>query len=90
MGGEREKEKPQCTVASHAPYTGDPACNPGLCPDWELNLRSFGSQAGAQSTMPSRAHGPFIESLHFFKLIIFYCANNTLFKSLWIYTMIAY
>ena len=22
-------------VASHAPPTGDPACNPGLCAEWE-------------------------------------------------------
>ena len=30
--------------------TGDLACNPGMYPDWELNLRPFGSQAHAQST----------------------------------------
>ena len=29
------------------PPTGDLACNPGMCPDWELKLRSFGLQAGA-------------------------------------------
>ena len=39
-------------VASHAPPTGDPAHNPGMCPDWESNQRPFGSQAGAQSTQP--------------------------------------
>ena len=33
----REEEKHQCVVAFHAPPTGDPACNPGVCPDWELN-----------------------------------------------------
>ena len=32
------------------PLTGDLACNPGMCPDWESNWRPFGSQAGAQST----------------------------------------
>ena len=32
--------------------TGDLACNPGLCPDWELNWRPFGLQAGTQSTEP--------------------------------------
>ena len=35
--GEREGEKPQSVVASCAPPTGDLACNPGMCPDWELN-----------------------------------------------------
>ena len=30
--------------------TGDLAHNPGMCSDWELNLRPFGSQASTQST----------------------------------------
>ena len=47
--GEREGEKHQGGVASHLP-TGDLACNPGMFLDWKLNLRSFGSQARAQST----------------------------------------
>ena len=34
--GEREGEKHQCVV-SHVPSTGDPAHNPGMRPDWELN-----------------------------------------------------
>ena len=42
--GEREEEKHQCVVASHAPPTGDLACNPGMCPNWESNQRPFGSQ----------------------------------------------
>ena len=32
------------------PPTGDLAHNLGMCPDWELNWRLFGSQACAQST----------------------------------------
>ena len=28
------------------PATGDLACNPGMCPDWESIQRPFGSQAG--------------------------------------------
>ena len=48
--GEREGEKHQSMVASHAPHTGDLACIPGMCPDWELNQRPFGSQAHTQST----------------------------------------
>ena len=50
--GEREGEKHQCVVASRAPPTGDLACNPGMCPDWESNQRPFGLQDGAQSTEP--------------------------------------
>ena len=40
--GKREKEKERnlkCVVASHGPPTGDLAHNPGMCPDWELNLQ---------------------------------------------------
>ena len=47
--------KHQCVVASHTPPTGDLASSPGMCPDWELNLRPFGSQAGAQPTEPHQA-----------------------------------
>ena len=53
--GEREGKKHQCVVASRAPPTGDLACNPGMCPDWEWNLWPFGSQAGMQS---SESHQP--------------------------------
>ena len=35
--GEREAKKHQCVVTSHVPPTGDLACNPGMCPDWESN-----------------------------------------------------
>ena len=38
-GGEREGGKHQCVVASHTSPTRDLACNPGMCPDWELNQR---------------------------------------------------
>ena len=57
--GEREGEKHQCVVASHMPHTGDLACNPGMCPDWESNWRPCGFQAGTKSTephQPGRAH----------------------------------
>ena len=39
-------------VASHTLATRDLACNPGMCPDLELNRWPSGSQAGAQSTEP--------------------------------------
>ena len=35
--GQREEEKHQCVVASHAPPTGDLPYNLGMCPNWELN-----------------------------------------------------
>ena len=50
--GERKGEKHQCAVASRVPWTGDLACNPDMCPDWESNQQPFGSQAGVQSTEP--------------------------------------
>ena len=50
--GEREGERHQCVLASCAPPTGDLARNPDMCPDWESSQRSFGLQAGAQSTKP--------------------------------------
>ena len=50
--GEKEEEKHQCVIASHMLPTGDLACNPGMCPDWESNWQPFGSQADTQSTEP--------------------------------------
>ena len=40
---EREGEKHQCVVASHAPPTRDLAHNPSMTSDWESNWRPFGS-----------------------------------------------
>ena len=57
---EKEGEKHQCVVASHVPLTGDLACHPGMCPDWESNQQPFGLQASAQSTEP---HQPGLVSL---------------------------
>ena len=48
--GEREGEKHQCVFASGMPSTGELVCNPGMCPDWESNMRPFASQACTQST----------------------------------------
>ena len=50
--GEREGEKHQCAVASCMPPTGDLACDPGMCPDWESNWQPFGLQAGTQCAEP--------------------------------------
>ena len=37
MEREIEGEKHECVVASHTALNRDLACNPGMCPDWELN-----------------------------------------------------
>ena len=50
-GRERGRETSVCGCLSWTP-TGDLACNPGMCPDWESNWRPFGSQAGTQSPEP--------------------------------------
>ena len=55
MEREREGEKHQCVVASCIPPTEGLAHNPGMCPDWELNRRPFGSQASTQSTEPHQS-----------------------------------
>ena len=50
-----EKEREQnisVLLPLECPPLGVLACNPGMCPDWELNQWPFGSQAGTQSTEP--------------------------------------
>ena len=54
-GESEEEKKSMCErYIDRLPLTGPPtgnlACNPGMCPDWELHQWSFGSQAGTQST----------------------------------------
>ena len=53
------------SAASSTPPTGDVAPNPGMCPDWESNLWSFGSQANTQST---ESHQPGCHLYFFFLL----------------------
>ena len=48
-GERREGEKHQCVVASSMSPTGNLACNPGMCLDWESNWQPFGSHAGWHS-----------------------------------------
>ena len=50
-GRKRERKTSVCSCLLCIP-TGDLACNPGMCPDQELNQQLFGLQAGAQSTEP--------------------------------------
>ena len=57
-GREKERERNvNMWLPIRGPPTGDPAHNPGMCPDWEWNRRRFGSQAGTQSTEPHQT-GP--------------------------------
>ena len=64
--GERKGEKHQCVVASHVLPSGDLACNPGMCPDWELNQWPFSMPADTQSTEPQQpGHKHFNKSFHF-------------------------
>ena len=48
--GEEKEKKRERNISVLLLPTGDLACNPDMCPDWESNQRPFGSQARAQST----------------------------------------
>ena len=48
---ERERNMNVWLPLTH-PATGELTRNPSMCPDWELNLRLFDSQADTQSTEP--------------------------------------
>ena len=52
--GEGERNINAWLVAPHAPLTGDPAHNPGMCPSWESNRQPFDLQAGTPSTEPHK------------------------------------
>ena len=49
-GKEKEREWNINVWLPLTPPTGDLTHNSGMCPDWVLNRRPFGFQAGAQST----------------------------------------
>ena len=49
---EREGQKHQCVAASHVPLLGTWLETQACALDWESNQRTFGSQAGTQSTEP--------------------------------------
>ena len=51
---EREGDKHRL-VASHTPLTRHLSHNPGMCPDWELNLQHVVLQDNAQSTEPHQS-----------------------------------
>ena len=64
-------------IASHVAPTGDLACNPGMCPDWELNQRLFGSQPALN---PLSLYQPGL-LLSCFKVVI------PILKTMWLYTL---
>ena len=47
------------SFTSHTSPSGDLACNPGMCPDWESNWQPFGLQYDAQPTEPHQSEHPF-------------------------------
>ena len=62
--GGREGEKHHCVAASPTASTGDLACNPGMCPDWESSPEPSGSQACAQSTEPYQLENHLHSTVH--------------------------
>ena len=74
----REEGKHQGVVASCAPPTGDLAHNPGMCPDWELNWRLFGSQASTQSTEPHQPGLVTFRAFVFSELLPLLCKDEDL------------
>ena len=67
-GEEKEKERER-NINVWLPLTHlrtiDLTCNPGMCPDWELNQWLFGLQASTQSTEP---HQPGLQTIVLFNL----------------------
>ena len=60
-GREKERERNiNVWLSLTCPFTRDPAHNPGMCLDWELNQQRFGFQASTQSTEP---HEPGLSSV---------------------------
>ena len=56
-GRDKEKEKHQCVVASHAHPSGDLACNPGMCPRLGIEPSTcwFTGWCSVHWSAPSRA-----------------------------------
>ena len=62
---EREGQKYQYVIASRASPTGNLVCNPGMCPDWELNRRLtfwFTGQLAVHWATPARATVSFLNN----------------------------
>ena len=58
LEGRREGEKCKCVDASHAPPTGDLACNPAMCPRLGIELATLWI-AGQHSVHSARASSLF-------------------------------
>ena len=53
--GEKERERNINWVPLPCAPAGDPTCNPGMCPNWELNQRPFALWDDAQPTEPHQS-----------------------------------
>ena len=60
------------------PSTGDLACNPGMCPDWESNQWPFGSQA-VLSPLSHTSQGLFLTKM----LVVIPALHSGLTNGLW-------
>ena len=69
-GGRKRGRETSHGCPSHAPNWGSGLSNSGMCPDWELNQRPFGSQADAQSTEP---HQPGLRKKVTKNFVLFLC-----------------
>ena len=59
-GRKKERERNSNVWLPLVPPAGDLACNPDMCPDWELNQRPFGLQTSTQSTEPHQPRAAFL------------------------------
>ena len=59
----RGRETSMCGCLLCNPYWG-PGLQPSMCPDWESNWQSFGSQAGAQFPEPHQPGRPLFFALN--------------------------
>ena len=76
--GERRETERERNINVWLPLTcptpGNLACNPGMCPDWELNQQPFSLQANTQSTELHQS-GLFYTSLNY-TMYYFLCKSK--------------
>ena len=84
-GKEKERERNISVwlpLACPHTHTGDLACNPGMCPDWELNWQPFDSQVFAPSTEPCPP-GLILFSKLYLQQNSFKCGQSIVWDILW-------
>ena len=75
-----------CGCFSCTLYWGDLTCNPGMCPDWELNRRHFGSQS-ALNPLSYTSQGVLISFQHITTSGITGSCGNSIFFFWGFYTL---